>query len=127
MPFPIENTDDLDFSVACGIAAAQRHRARGVSLGMFINLMKGYLELGGREHEFRRGDAVLAGHGPDGSCYGDGAHQPPAEPTGFGFSGEFLHLPIGFDAVEIDPGGRLCEKPALMLRAAYSSLSPRRQ
>lgn len=42
---PIENADNPDFSVAYGIAAAQRHRARGVSLGMFIGLLKGYREI----------------------------------------------------------------------------------
>ena len=42
---PAVKADSIDFSVAYGIAAAQRHRARGVSLGMFIGLMKGYREV----------------------------------------------------------------------------------
>lgn len=44
-PIHVEGTGNMDFSVAYGIAAAQRHRARGVSLGMFIGLMKGYREV----------------------------------------------------------------------------------
>lgn len=52
-PLRAEEIDGRDFSVAFGIEAAKRHRARGVSLGMFIGLMKGYrqiyLELGTQE------------------------------------------------------------------------------
>ncbi len=52
-PLRAEGIDSADFSVAFGIEAAKRHRARGVSLGMFIGLMKGYrqiyLELGAEE------------------------------------------------------------------------------
>lgn len=41
----IKGANNQDFPVAYGIDAARRHRARGVSLGMFIGLMKGYREI----------------------------------------------------------------------------------
>lgn len=44
-PIHVEGADNMDFSLIYGIETAQRHRARGVSLGMFIGLMKGYREV----------------------------------------------------------------------------------